>query len=328
MTLAFTICSINYLAQARTLGESLVATNPSVRFVVGLVDKLAGVTFEADKKPPFEWLEVQALTIQNFEWMTAHYDITELNTAVKPYFIRHFFEKNPEVETVIYFDPDIIVFQPLDHLLASLALHPIVVTPHITVPHDDDLSTNENDHLNTGTYNLGFIALRRSSDVTEFVAWWCEKLAYECFNNVCEGLFTDQKWINLVPIYWPGTKIEKHPGYNVAYWNLHERHLSQRNGTFFVNETWPLQFFHFSGYGLNQPTVLSKYQNRHTFPTRPDVFPLFRYYAARLEANHNAYYADFPCAYLKPKPVVRLKRVRKFLNSPLRKVVQWLEHIT
>lgn len=325
MTLAFTICSINYLAQARTLGESLAATNPAVRFVVGLVDKLAGVGFETDKEPPFELLEVAALNIPNFGWMTRHYDITELNTAVKPYFIDFFLKENPAVENVIYFDPDIIIFQALDHLIASLLRHPIVVTPHITVPHADALSTNENDHLNTGTYNLGFIALRRSNATARFVAWWCEKLANEAFNDVCNGLFTDQKWINLVPVYFPETKIEKHPGYNVAYWNLHERELTERNGTHFVNETHPLQFFHFSGYGLNQPGVLSKYQNRHTFAARPDVVPLFRHYASRLAANFNAYYAGFPCAYLKPQPVVRLKRVRKAVNAPLRRLISWLE---
>lgn len=325
MTLAFTICSVNYLAQARTLGESLAATNPSLRFVVGLVDRLAGVVFEPDKQPPFEMLEVEALSIPNLGWMSTHYDITELNTAVKPYFIDFFLRNFPGIQNVIYFDPDIIVFQPLDHLLNTLERHPIVVTPHLTVPHTDDLSTNENDHLNTGTYNLGFIALRRSSETDRFVAWWCEKLAYECFNDVCEGLFTDQKWVNLVPIYWPGTKIEKHPGYNVAYWNLHERRMSQRTNTHFVNEIHPLQFFHFSGYGLNQPEVISKYQNRHTFANRPDLLPLFRHYAARLEANYNAYYAGFPCAFVKPQPVVRLKRVRKALNAPMRRFISWLE---
>ena len=44
MTLAFTICSINYLAQAQTLGQSLQKTNPDVEFVIGLVDKLKNVS--------------------------------------------------------------------------------------------------------------------------------------------------------------------------------------------------------------------------------------------------------------------------------------------
>ena len=40
MILAFTICSVNYLAQARTLGDSLRQTNPDWHFVIGLVDDL------------------------------------------------------------------------------------------------------------------------------------------------------------------------------------------------------------------------------------------------------------------------------------------------
>lgn len=326
MTLAFTICSLNYLAQARTLGESLAATNPDFRFVVGLVDRLDGVALAPALQPPFELLEVHRLGIPNFGWMTSHYDITELNTAVKPYFIAYFFREHPEVRNVIYFDPDIIVFQPLGHLLANLERHALVLTPHITVPHDDDRSTNENDHLGTGTYNLGFIALHRGAETDRFVAWWCEKLAYECFNDVCNGLFTDQKWMNLTPVYFDPVRIEKHPGYNVAYWNLHERRLSERGGTVFVNDSWPLQFFHFSGYGLNQPDVISKYQNRHTFAARPDVVPLFARYAERLRAHHNAEYARLACAYVKERPLLRYQRVRRALRTPLVRLADWLEN--
>ena len=40
MKIAFTLCSINYLAQAKTLGDSLLTHNPEYTFIVGLVDKL------------------------------------------------------------------------------------------------------------------------------------------------------------------------------------------------------------------------------------------------------------------------------------------------
>jgi hypothetical protein len=36
----FTLCSNNYLAQAKTLGDSVKKFNPDVLFVIGLVDKL------------------------------------------------------------------------------------------------------------------------------------------------------------------------------------------------------------------------------------------------------------------------------------------------
>ena len=57
MTIAFTICSINYLAQARTLGDSLKATNPDVRFFIGLVDTLQGVAFEDSYAPAYPMIE-------------------------------------------------------------------------------------------------------------------------------------------------------------------------------------------------------------------------------------------------------------------------------
>lgn len=325
MTLAFTICSINYLAQARTLGESLAVTNPHIRFVVALVDRLTGITFDADKQFPYPLLELGAIDIPNLAWMSAHYDITELNTAVKPYFMDYLLRHNPEITNLIYFDPDILVFQPLTHLLDSLETVNIVITPHTLAPFPDTLRPNESDLMNTGTYNLGFIAVRRSDETARFLDWWMEKLAYDCRIDLCNGLFVDQKWINLVPHYFRNVRIEKHPGYNAAYWNLHERHFSRRAGQWWVNEALPLLFFHFSGYGLHAPGSVSRYQNRYSFENRPDVLPLFEVYAGQLALYHNDYYQQFRCAYLKPKKVIRLKRVRKLLVHPFEKLADWLE---
>ena len=75
MTLAFTICSINYLAQAQTLGQSLQEQNPSIEFVIGLVDRLDKVELEPDKIPPFQMLEIDKINIQFSE------DVVGFNTA-------------------------------------------------------------------------------------------------------------------------------------------------------------------------------------------------------------------------------------------------------
>ncbi len=41
MKIAFTLCSNNYLAQAKTLGDSLLKYNPDYKFFIGLVDRLS-----------------------------------------------------------------------------------------------------------------------------------------------------------------------------------------------------------------------------------------------------------------------------------------------
>ena len=325
VTLAFTICSINYLAQATTLGKSLTDTNPGWRFIIGLVDRLDGVEIDADKLPAFPMLEIDKIDIDGLDWMCQNYDITELNTAVKPFFFKHFYATMPQVENVIYFDPDIIVYQPLDELLQDVAAHSLVVTPHITQPIDDDKMPNEAILSATGIFNLGFIATRRHPQTMEFVGWWAEKLKRQCLIALEDGLFVDQKWVVMAPTYFEDVSINKYVGYNVAYWNLHERIVSRRDGVWFVNETDPLRFFHFSGYGLKKPAEISKYQTRYSFDSRPDVRPVFEDYAQRLTDNHNAYFSTFRCFYVKPPKRIYYKSVRNLLARPLYKLIQLLD---
>jgi len=324
MTLAFTICSINYLAQAQTLGQSLQKTNPDVEFVIGLVDKLENISLDADKIPPFQLLEIDKINIDCLDEMCDIYDITELNTAVKPFYFDYFFKNRTDIQNVIYFDPDIIVFDSLKPMKDNLIVHKIIVTPHITSPINDKFDTREIDHLNTGLYNLGFIAIGRSEQSYQMVAWWMERLKKDCRIDLCHGLFVDQHWIVLVPIFFRDiVLVDKYAGYNVAYWNLHERTVSQHEGKYFIN-TVPLIFFHFSGYGLNKPDEVSKYQNRSNFENRPDIVPLFQYYAQQLKANFNDYYAQFECFYIKPPKIKRYKRVRQALQYPFRKILEFV----
>lgn len=343
MTLAFTICSINYLAQARTLGDSLRLTNPGYRYVIGLVDKVSEASLPPELLPNYALVEVDTIGIPDFSAMCDRYDITELNTAVKPFFIDYFYKAYPATTEVIYFDPDIIVFQPLTQLNEALKTYSLVLTPHTCSPIPDWEKPNEQHHLNTGIFNLGFIGLRNDATAREFVNWWKERLVYECRIDLCAGLFVDQHWVNFAPVYYDSVLIDRHLGYNAAYWNLHERFFSRNdNGEWIVgnqsgnksaNEPAELlQFFHYSGYSPERPDDISKYQTRYNFvdanqPTlqRPDVRPLFDLYREQLRANHNEQYRQYPCIYIKPPVILRYKRVRKVAKAPFNQLIALLE---
>lgn len=325
MTIAFTICSINYLAQARTLRDSLKSSNPDILFFVGLVDRLDDVTFEDDFVPDFPLVEIHKIGIEGFEEMCERYNITELNTAVKPFYFTYFFNQYPTADKVIYFDPDIIVYQPLTDLLDNLDKHEAVLTPHLLTPINDRLTPNELHHLNTGVYNLGFVAFRKSAATIEFIKWWEEKLRFECLIDLCNGLFVDQNWMNFLPVFVQNTHIEFDPGYNAAYWNMHERTFSKENDTVLVNQTSQLIFFHYSGYDPAQPALISKYQDRFSFSERKDLDWLFKYYHDSLIRNGNEYYRRFPCRYIKPTKLLRYQRVRKWLKLPFELIINQLQ---
>lgn len=316
MTIVFTLCSINYLAQARTLGDSLRETNPEICYLIGLVDRLDAVTFEPQYEVLYTLIEVHTIQIPDFEGMCDRYNITELNTAVKPYYFTYLLEQYPDCDKILYFDPDIIVFQPLTEILGALEANDAVVTPHLLTPIEDRKTPNELHHLNTGIFNFGFVGFRRSAPSLFFLHWWEEKLREECLIDLCNGLFVDQHWGNFLPLLVEKTHILRSFGHNVAYWNLHERKAVHSHTTWYIHQE-PLVFFHYSGYDPSKPMVLSKYQDRIELNEREDLWGLFELYRQRMEANGNAYYRNFRCQYIKPAKILRYQRIRKWLTQPI-----------
>lgn len=278
-TAVFTIASKNYLAYARTLLKSVCEYHPEIDLYLLLVDDL-GVDFDPGLEA-FNVVEVKDIALPDFKAMTFKYDVVEFNTAVKPFFLGNLIDKG--YRKVIYLDPDIMLFNPLAPILDLLDEKSIVLTPHITrpIPRDDPFRPSELSHLISGTYNLGFIAVSACDATREFISWWSLKCAESCYNEPETGIFVDQKWINHVPGLFPDVHILRHPGCNMAYWNLHERILDKM----LVNGEYQLIFYHFSGISVDDLNALSKHQSKWTLELRPDLREIFEIYRERLTAN-------------------------------------------
>jgi glycosyltransferase involved in cell wall biosynthesis len=292
--IAFTICACNYLAQARTLGESLLAHNPGHRFVIFLVDSLPESLQDADLG--HDIVEVRHVGINNYRDMVVNYDITELSTAVKPFCFSYLFHLH-DADRVVYFDPDIILYAPLTALDGMLQESDIVLTPHITSPIYDAKSPSEQGILNAGLYNLGFIALKRSQQAFDFLRWWSYRLTDQCKIDFCNGVFVDQLWVNFVPLFFRNVGILRHTGYNMAYWNLHERKVGKGGR---VNDTDELVFFHYSGYGFGED--ISRHFDRYGFDQRTDILGLFTHYIESVHRNGYAQFSAMPFTPAIPRP--------------------------
>jgi hypothetical protein len=243
------------------------------------------------------------------------YNIVELNTAFKPYFFQYFFT-NTKADSIIYLDPDIQVFSSFSVLEKELKTSDIVITPHFTTPLNDDKWQAEEDFLNSGLYNLGFIAINKSDTGSEMIKWWAERLRNKAYINYCKGLFTDQIWINFVPLFFPRVKILTDSGYNVAYWNLHERIISNTNGTYTINTNNPLVFFHYASFRPLNPGIISSGQKRFTFEDRPDIVPLFQKYCELVFKNNYKRFVDYKCFYVE----AREKLEKEQLHAKIREV--------
>jgi hypothetical protein len=325
MNIVFTICSNNYLAQAITLGNSLLWYNPDYKFIIGLVDRInPAIDYSII---PYEILEVEEIGISAFDELYKKYNIIELNTAVKPFYFQYLFANRADVKSIIFLDPDILVYSPFAELEKELETSDIIIIPHITTPLNDDKLQTEEDFLNSGLYNLGFIAVNNTPEGCKMINWWAERLRHKAYIDLKRGLFTDQIWINFVPLFYNNVKILNHQGYNMAYWNLHERSLSLKQKQYYVNDIYPLVFYHFSGFNPMVPGVLSKYQNRFTFEERPEILLLFEEYSAMLFLNNYKTYINYPNVFRGIKEAldnkIRKERIHKvsFLKRAVRIII-------
>lgn len=288
MNAIFTLCSNNYLAQAKVLADSVRQFQPGWTFLLGLVDK---------KDPSidypglgFEVLELAAIE-PKMTALAQKYSIIELNTCVKPTFFQYLFERRKAAQ-VIYLDPDTCLYGPMDAVIAG---HDFVLTPHILSPIPlDGLSPEEPLFLNYGLYNLGFLALKRSPETQRFLRWWRERTYQKGFDNPARGLFTDQLWINLVPLYFEGVSILRHPGYNMGPWNLHERFLRTDN---ILESGEPLVFYHFSGFKPGVPKLHKDY-TRYTLQQRSDLRQLYQDYEQKVIQSKYLELSALPCHYV------------------------------
>jgi hypothetical protein len=286
--IVFTLCSNNYLAQAKVLGDSLLENNPDYHFILGLVDeKNENIDYSDYKK--FEILPVKDIGISGFDDLWKKYNIVEFNTSVKASYIKFIQQKYSNADYIFYFDPDIQIFESLLDIESEFKQNDILLTPHIITPIPlDGYTPTENNFLNYGTYNLGFIGVKNKSEiVNSFLDWWEERTLKVGYSNVAKGYFVDQLWINLVPLYYHKVKIMFQMGYNAGPWNLHERkNLIKTEGNHYIMpDESKLVFYHFSNYKYTRPDIIAGNFNRIAVNYSSDLTALYKQYHNKIIEN-------------------------------------------
>lgn len=238
----FTSICANYLHKARTLAKSVKENIPDATFIVCLTER--------EMIPQIEYPYFDRVILSkdawegNFDRFIFKHTIVEASTAVKGQFFRYLYKEFPDEDKFIYLDPDIYVYSDFTELRSLLDTRPIVVCPHLLDPGNIDMELSSTAH---GVYNLGFLGVNRSQEAQNFINWWAERLYLFCYDDIQNGVFTDQKWIDLAPCFFD-VEIFKHRGYDFAPWSLLNCSMIEENGEFYVKGD-PIRFIHFSGYG-------------------------------------------------------------------------------
>ena len=317
MKIAFTICSNNYLAQAKVLGDSLLEHNPEYAFFICLCDaRHPDAAYEL--LLPHTIVDAGSLGIEKFDEMNEKYTIIELNTSLKPFAFSYLYTLYPEADTVIFLDPDTRLYAPLNAVERELEGNAFLLTPHILTPVELDGQTpTENTFTQFGTFNLGFLATRRNQTTDAMLDWWKRHLEANCYIRPGKGVFVDQLPMNLAPVLFEHVAVSRNPGCNMAPWNHHERRLTLRDGRYFVNDANRLVFYHFSKFKPGAWNSAEGFKGgfSRAYKGDPEIFHAFcRDYEALLLLNGYERLANIPCAFSRKdsprkKPAPRVVRM-------------------
>jgi hypothetical protein len=289
----FTSITSNYIPKARVLAHSVKRVLPSCRFTVLISDTIPP-SFSLESEPFDAVMGLEDLGIPDlWQWVFQH-SLVELSTAVKGFAMIRLLDQ-PDCSSVLYFDPDIVVLAPLDGLLEEFAGASILLTPHLTEPEVEmeGILDNEISVLQHGVFNLGFAGVKASPEGIRFAKWWRDRLMYFCHDDIPRGLFTDQRWADLVPAYFDDIAILRDPAYNVCTWNLNHRKVEGSLGTGLTVNSRPIVFYHFSGLDSGaQHLMLRKYGSE-----MPALFDLRQWYLAECDRMGQKTFGAIPWAY-------------------------------
>ena len=240
------ICSVitkSHLGFVRALVRSFRRWHPAGRAYVLVADDPEGCYDPGAED--FTVVSLADLRLRDPRGFCFRYDAFALCNALKPCLLLHLIRERHESE-VLYLDSDIGVFGGLGPLFELLQGCEVLLTPHTRVDFPGDGAWPVRSVLLTsGTYNAGVVGVRNSTESLRFLEWWAGALEFGCVVDPARGIFVDQRYLDLVPVFFQGVLVLSHDGVNVAHFNLHHRKLRREHGRWFVNAD-PLLLFHFT----------------------------------------------------------------------------------
>jgi len=253
-----TIVTRSHLKYAAALAKSLRRYHLTHKLCVLLIDPIDNRQVCGNSS--MDLVPLDEIQVPKIEDMKIYFNAFELSSCLKPFFVAHLLRKG--FEKIVYLDADVLVVNDFETLFEMLDQHAFVLCPHWLQPNlvqHSDVSVRQIADL--GIYNGGMWGVRHQDGGMAVLEWLMRFLPHIGFDDRHNGMFVDQKILPLAAqLFSSQFGCMRHPGYNVAYWNLHEREITSINDRYMVNGH-PAIFFHLSGFRAEEPDTFSRYSS-------------------------------------------------------------------
>jgi hypothetical protein len=196
----------------------------------------------------------------------------------KAAFVLHVMATRGPFEWVSFIDADTAAYASLSPVYAELAAASIGLSPHRFA--SDPVTANRR----YGLYNAGFICFRDDSAGRDCLRQWSEDCIAWCHEqSLADGRFMNQGYLTSWPRRYPRVAEIRHPGVNLAPWNLGSHRLAFAADGVRVDDE-PLLFFHFSSLARRPDGTWIAVHVQELRPRADVVAHLYRPYLAEVTA--------------------------------------------
>jgi len=240
-----TLFDHRYMSRGLAMIRSLRRAVPGAQVWVLCLDDAALETFQKIDEPgvhPIPFAEFEAGDPELVAAKADGRNLIEYYFSAKPSLIAHVMREAPEAEYVSYLDSDLWFLSDPAPIFSEGGDASVLITPH-------RFPEPAGERRRYGRFNAGWISFRRSAEGVTALQWWRARCLEWCFDRVDEAnnRFADQRYLDQLAEKWPGVHCVRHPGANLAPWNVGRHPLTLRDGAIMVQEIWPLLFFHAHG---------------------------------------------------------------------------------
>jgi hypothetical protein len=265
-----TLFDRNYAARGLALHRSLMRHCEDFVLHVLCLDAATREALSALSLARIELVDIETLEIWDPGLREARGNRTALEFyfTCKPVLLGYLIQRYPHVSRVDYLDADLGFFANPALLDEEVAGSPVALSPH-------RFSERHSAQARYGAFNAGWLSVSGDADGRRFIEWWRALCMEWCRMVVEDTRFGDQKYLDRVPALFPRAVQLRHPGANLAPWNIDAARIGLTRHGVQVDER-PLVFYHFHGikrmlFGIYE-SGLHEYGVELTAATRKGIY--------------------------------------------------------
>jgi hypothetical protein len=237
-----TIVTKDFIPLANVLYRSLRENGNDFSFWVLVIDDIEGIPASEGKNIISTNQLLNSPVAKEIYDKYAHTNHDLLRWALKPVLISWLLEN--KADHVIFCDPDLYFIGKYEFIFEQLSTADVLLTPHWNNINVFEFEDGLFSIMRNGMYNAGFIASSKKG--LPAMQWWAGVCNYKMERQQDLGVYDDQKYLDVLPIEFPGVQVLRHRGCNLASWNIDTCKRELINGKLMINKIYDPIFIHFA----------------------------------------------------------------------------------